>query len=151
MALFWTIGIIGLLICQALMFILILAFARELGVILVRLGPISARPAPEGPAVGEVVEPIEMVDITGKAHPLRPRKSNALLVFISPSCPACEELLPGMRTLAKEYRTTGLKVYALSARDPSPEDYAYAAGLTRSVPYICSAALHEAYSIHGTP
>lgn len=147
---FWTTGIIVIAITQAIAFVLIIAFARELGIILVRLGPVTARPTPDGPAIGDQIEALELEDLHGRTHHVSAAKSERLLVFVSPTCPGCEELLPGLRTLGAQFGVTP-RVFAISSKERTAEDFAYAKQLGPHVPYICDPGLHERFSIHTSP
>lgn len=148
---FQTIGIILLAVASLAFFVLLLALIRELGIILVRLGPVYAKPTKEGPQIGERVEPLEIADLSGKTHYIRPTKfQQQLLVFVAPGCPVCSELLPGLRTLAADYRDRAI-VFAISSSERTPEDFDYAKKLQPFVSYICSPDLHHQFSVDGSP
>ncbi|MCH8815474.1 MAG: hypothetical protein IH957_10345 [Chloroflexi bacterium] len=147
---FWTGGIVVVAITQVLAFILIIAFARELGVILVRLGPVTARPTPDGPTIGERIEALELSDLHGRTYNISACKTERLLVFVSPTCPGCDELLPGLRTLGAEFGVTP-RVFAISSKEGTPGDFDYAKRLAPHVPYICDPGLHDRFGVHTSP
>lgn len=112
---FWTVSIAVLALTNALFLVVILSYARELGVIMVRLGPAVPRAGPEGPAVGTAIEEIEFAGDDGVTYRVGPGKSGRkLLVFVAPSCPSCIDLAPALRTAASHYRPE-LEIFAISA------------------------------------
>ncbi len=85
--------VVALLVCLGLA-IAVLALAREVGILRLRLGPASALEiAEEGPAVGERVELVERLEgISGSGL--------GLAVFTSEGCRVCRGLEPAIATLA---------------------------------------------------
>src|SRR5580658_8135819 len=74
----------------------LLALARQVGVLHVRLAPAGALLTGKGPVVGEGA-PLAI----GK--PLAKGRTQ-LLLFVSPHCPLCKELIPIARNFAKTER-----------------------------------------------
>jgi Methylamine utilisation protein MauE len=88
--------------------IAVLALAREVGMLRLRLGPESALEIPEeGPAVGSHVELIERFSPGDRAE-------LALAVFVSESCAICSALEPSIESLARE-PILALEVFAEGA------------------------------------
>jgi hypothetical protein len=85
--------VVALLLCLALT-IAVLALAREVGMLRLRLGPSAALEIPEeGPKIGErmeVAERFDRLDDTGLG----------LAVFTSDGCQVCQGLKPAVATLA---------------------------------------------------
>lgn len=103
-----------LIVAQVLSWIMIvalglalLALARQVGVLHMRVAPAGALTTAGGPAVGTGTRAIEATTIDG-AHvhiggpapgsPLR------LLMFVSPSCPLCKNLIPMAKSFARDER-----------------------------------------------
>ena len=150
---FWTFGVVVSLVANLVFLLVVLSFARELGIILVRIGPAYSKETASGPAVGERLEPFEITDLQGNNHWVSTTKfRHQLLLFLSPACSNCKELLPGLHTLAKDYRDS-VQVFAVSSGEQTPEDYENAKRLGPLVPYVCRAELHSdsEFAIHGTP
>lgn len=102
---FWTIGTISALALNAILFIVVLALVREIGIILVRLGPSRPLVTTEGADIGSTVRPIELTSVTGRAVAIVPTKSRLnLMLFMSPACNACEQLMPAVKTFSRAYR-----------------------------------------------
>jgi methylamine dehydrogenase accessory protein MauD len=146
---FWTVGIVVLGIGNVLCLLLLLAFARELGVILVRLGPSTARATVDGPTIGEVLEPIVLTDLHGGVHGIAATKTQqTLLVFMAPSCSSCRDLIPGLRTMKRQYAGV-VRIYAVGSQ-PHSRDREFAAALD-PVPFALDEQLAVALKIHSTP
>lgn len=95
--------VVALLACAALG-VAVLALAREVGMLRLRLGPASALEIPEeGPALGVRSDLIERFDL-GHATDL------ALAVFVSEACPVCRSLEPAISSLARE-RTLAVAIF----------------------------------------
>jgi methylamine dehydrogenase accessory protein MauD len=82
----------------------ILALARELGQILIRIGPDSALPTAEGFDIGEEIPELALTARNGRVLTLSTgKRPHTLLVFVAPNCPACVSLLPAISVLARSY------------------------------------------------
>jgi len=84
--------------------IALLALARQVGVLHVRLAPAGALLTGKGPVVGEPAPVLDVATIDGA--PLSIGKARAkgrmqLLLFVSPTCPLCKELIPIARNFAR--------------------------------------------------
>ena len=87
--------VVALLACAGLA-VAVLALAREVGMLRLRLGPSSALEIPEeGPALGVRSDLIERFDASGPTE-------LALAVFMSEACPVCRSLEPAISSLARE-------------------------------------------------
>src|SRR6478609_5366445 len=82
----------------------LLALARQVGVLHARLAPAGALMTGKGPAVGEPAPVLDAHTLDG-AHvaigkPLSAGRKQ-LLLFVSPHCPLCKDLIPVARNFAK--------------------------------------------------
>lgn len=151
MELFWTVGIGVLALTNALFLVLLLSFARELGVILVRLGPAVPRVGPEGPAVGSAIGDVDYPGLEGEVFHVGPNKSGRkLVVFVAPACPSCVDLAPALRTVAIHYRDR-VTVSAITAVQPTTRDAAFVRELGPLVRYGFEPTLLNRLNIPGTP
>jgi methylamine dehydrogenase accessory protein MauD len=81
--------------------LLVLALARQLGTLHLRLGPRGALEIDgEGPALGETAPPLEAVDVDGRPVTIGGPGAEQLLLFVSPGCPVCREVVPSVRVVA---------------------------------------------------
>ncbi|HUD91946.1 methylamine utilization protein MauD [Sphingobium sp.] len=92
--------IIGLVIA-------LLALARQVGVLHIRVAPAGALATSGGPSVGSTTGPIATRDLDGKpvtigghAHGIKLR----LLLFVSAQCPLCKAVIPMATSFAKAER-----------------------------------------------
>src|SRR5260370_2130952 len=89
--------IVGLVIAR-------LALAGQVGVLHVRVGPAGALLTGKGPVVGEPAPVLDVATMDGT--PLSIGKALAkgrmqLLLFVSPHCPLCKDLIPIAKNFAK--------------------------------------------------
>jgi len=87
--------------------IIILALARQIGVLHMRVAPVGALLTAAGPGVGEHSPRLEVHAMAGNAitlgAPLATGKA-LLLLFVSASCPICKILIPIAKNFAKSER-----------------------------------------------
>ncbi len=90
-----------------LLAVALLALARQVGVLHMRVAPAGALTTSAGPAVGSAAAAIPATTIEGTTTtvgghlhgvPLR------LLMFVSPSCPLCKNLIPMAKSFARDER-----------------------------------------------
>ena len=87
--------------------LLVLALARQVGVLHERVAPAGALLPTNGPKVGELTKAMELATLAGGSVTIggtqsAPAARAAMLVlFISPTCPVCKSLVPTAKSLAK--------------------------------------------------
>lgn len=101
----------ALIISQALSWLLIaalcvglLALARQVGVLHVRVAPAGALTPAAGPRVGEAAPALSLATIDGGRVAIGGKAAGRrlqLLMFVSPVCPICKELIPVAKSFAK--------------------------------------------------
>lgn len=78
------------------------ALARQIGVLHTRLAPAGALMTATGPKVGQPAPVLSVPDIKGDPVTIGgPSKLPQLLLFVSPTCPICKELVPTAKSMAK--------------------------------------------------
>lgn len=98
----WVVSYIFLWGIVALQFVFLFALSRQIGLLHERVKPVGARMMNSGPQIGDKVLPLEINDISGKAIILEEKRQvRTLFMFISPTCPQCEELLPSVRSMQR--------------------------------------------------
>jgi methylamine dehydrogenase accessory protein MauD len=84
--------------------IALLALARQVGVLHVRVAPAGALLTGKGPVVGEAAPVLDVAAMDGApvsiGKPLI-RGRMQLLLFVSPHCPLCKDLIPIAKNFAK--------------------------------------------------
>ncbi|MEC7550692.1 MAG: methylamine dehydrogenase accessory protein MauD [Pseudomonadota bacterium] len=82
--------------------IAVFALARQIGVLHTRLAPAGALMTTAGPKVGEPAPLLSIPDLNGTPLELGgTRKLPQLLLFVSPTCPVCQELVPTAKSMAR--------------------------------------------------
>jgi methylamine dehydrogenase accessory protein MauD len=80
----------------------LLALARQVGVLHVRLAPAGPLLSSKGPVVGEPAPVLDAVTLDGAPLAIgKPGVRSQLLLFVSPHCPLCKELIPVAKNFAK--------------------------------------------------
>ena len=128
--------------------VLVLALARQIGTLHLRLGPRGALELDEeGPPLGEAPEAANATTLGGDAVTVGGPGESQLLLFVSPTCPVCREVAPSLSVAA---RSGGMaaRVVADADADATSVSHVYA-GLP--VPVIVDADLARRYTIPGTP
>lgn len=97
----WAAAFVVQWVLLAVLALVVVALARQIGVLHLRLGPVGALEIDdEGPALGEAPEARtargrdDTPTLVGGPGPRR------LIAFVSPTCPICEHLLPSLPTAA---------------------------------------------------
>jgi len=98
----------------------LLAVARQVGVLHMRVAPAGALTPAKGPAAGELAPRIEAAAMDGSRLVIGgvlEKSRKQLLLFVSPHCPICKELIP----VAKNFvRREGLDIIFMG--DDGPEE-----------------------------
>jgi len=100
-------------IAVSVLTVVVIALARQIGVLHARIAPIGALKVDHGPAVGEQSPKLTVRTLTGHAvhigEPL-PEGLSQLLLFVSPECPVCKNLIPVAKAFARDERLAVLYV-----------------------------------------
>ncbi|AVP70571.1 redoxin domain-containing protein [Prescottella equi] len=149
---FLLIAVVVLAVSVAVLFLMVLALAREIGRVQVRLGPLGARMMDTGPKVEQVAPSFRgLTDHLGRTvgvggHRDKPQ----LLLFTAPTCSTCKSLLPGLRAMAKAERD--LEIVIVS--DGTPEEHAQflaGSGIGSELSYVDGRDVGIAYQVGTTP
>ena len=93
------------MLLSAVVLVLVLAvfaLARQIGVLHTRLAPAGALMTTAGPKVGEPAPLLSVPDLSGSPVEFGgSRNLPQLLLFVSPTCPVCKELVPTAKSMAK--------------------------------------------------
>lgn len=127
--------------------IVVVALARQIGTLHLRLGPLGALEIDdEGPPLGEAPAPIEARTTNGEPVTVGGPGEAQMLLFVSPGCRVCRDVLPGLPSVAQAHRLLPLVVageYDGGETDVGVER----AGAT----VVSSAEVMSTYGIPGTP
>lgn len=134
--------------------LIVVALARQVGILHERVAPAGALMPTTGPKVGEMTKPMALEDLNGK--PLNiggPEESGfaTLVLFISPTCPICKSLVPTAKSLANTERNRMRLIFA-SDGDKPEQHQAYARDLKLDkYPYVLSEPLGMGYQVSKLP
>jgi methylamine dehydrogenase accessory protein MauD len=134
--------------------LLVVALARQVGVLHERVAPAGALMPISGPKAGEMTEVMSLTDLTGQALAIGGADEKGfatLILFISPTCPVCKSLVPTARSLASHEGKRMRLVFA-SDGDKIEQHVAYVRDLDiEDYPYIVSEPLGLAYAVSKLP
>jgi methylamine dehydrogenase accessory protein MauD len=87
--------------------VVVLALARQIGVLHERVAPMGALMTDRGPQVGDAAPVMEVKDLHGFPVVLGGKHaggSDRLLLFVAPTCPICKKILPLVPTFVRGER-----------------------------------------------
>ena len=144
----WAFSYVVLWIVVAALALLVVALARQVGTLHLRLGPRGALEVDgEGPPLGDVPEPLDLTDVDGRPVAVGGPGAAQLLLFVSPGCPLCRDVLPSVGAAA---RAGGLSPIVLT--EGEPEDARHLMdGLRIHAPVVAEPDLGTRYAVPGTP
>jgi len=131
----------------------VVALARQIGVLYERVAPAGALVLGTGPAVGEAAPVVRAVDLAGIPHDVggpHAGRRGTLLFFLSPTCPVCKTLLPAIRSIAR--REAGWLDVVLASDGARAEHEAFVrAQRLDAFAYLLSPALGVTYQVGKLP
>ena len=137
-------------VAVAVLTFIVVALARQVGILHERVAPVGALATAQGPQVGDPAPQLELQDVL--ARPVRvggAQDTGTLLFFVSPTCPVCKELLP---TVERVVGGEGDVSLVLASDGPQEEHEAFHREhrLDR-LPYVLSAELGRAFEVAKLP
>jgi methylamine dehydrogenase accessory protein MauD len=144
----WAASYIALWLFVIVLAIVVAALARQIGTLHLRLGPRGALELDdEGPALGEMLPATDAVAVDGETVSLGGPGEAQLLLFVSPGCGVCEQVLPSVPVIAQAGR---LSPYVLTDVDAEETDLVYR-NKKLGVPLVPASEAVLRYGIPGTP
>lgn len=132
--------------------VVVLALARQVGVLHERVAPAGALMPTTGPKVGERPEPAVFRDLGGSEVTVGGAAADGratLVLWISPTCPVCKALVPTAVSMAQAER---LRLVFASDGDRLEQHSSYVRDLRIDAhPYIVSQALGMTYAVSKLP
>lgn len=149
---FWLVSYLLLWVALGVTIIGFVTLARQIGVIQRRIPPYGARETHVGPGIGEPAPLVRVTDLDGRELDIGGEKDKAtLLVFISASCSACREVIPGLRSLARAERRT-LETILVSLSNEQQTQEFLRANRVKDLPVVVSHGdVNEAYRVATAP
>ena len=145
-----TVVVMALCVIVALLIVLVLALARQIGILHTRLAPAGALTTSAGPEIGAPAPKLALRDMQDRPVQIGGSQELAtLLLFISPTCPICKELIPVALSTARSE-----KLRLLFASDGSElsahAEYVSAMGIG-DYPYLLSSELGMSFGASKLP
>lgn len=144
----WAVSYVLLWALVIILGILVLALARQVGTLHLRLGPRGALEVDdEGPPLGELPPPLDALDLDGRTIAIGGPGAAQLLLFVSPGCPICREVLPSVPAVARQ----GAMSPVVVVDDDSEEARRSYRPRRLGAPVAFAPEVARAYGVPGTP
>src|SRR5262249_23611334 len=127
----------------------VFALTRQIGVLHERIAPAGALMINRGLTVGEQAPVVEVVDLNRTPLRVGAERSDGLstlILFVSPTCPVCESLLPALKSSRKHERQW-LEILLASDGEPAAHVEFVRSHELADFPYIVSAPLGMTHPI----
>ena len=135
------------------MALVLLALVRQVGVLHERIAPAGALLLAKGLKVGDPAPALTVADLGGRTVAIggpRADRLSTLLMFVSPSCPVCKELLPVLKASRRSERSW-LEIVFASDGDEAEQRQFVGRSELEDFPYIISAPLGVSYQVGRLP
>ena len=152
MTTFWLATYGALWVLSLFLAVAVFTLARQVGLIHARLPPTGARMLPIGLKVGDEAPALHAVDLRGRPVSLgNAQGKQTLLVFVSPSCQVCGEVVPALQSIWHSDREH-LDIIVLSVVDDEAQNQQFAVRhkLGR-IPLVIAPAMRDVYRVGSTP
>ncbi len=128
--------------------VIVVALARQIGTLHLRLGPRGALELDdEGPPLGEAPEASDATDLNGVTVTVGGPGQSQLLLFTSPGCLVCEQVLPSLGAVAA---AASMQPRVVTDADRHETLNAYR-DKRLDVPIVPAPRIAQRYDIPGTP
>jgi methylamine dehydrogenase accessory protein MauD len=133
--------------------VVVLALTRQVGVLHERIAPAGALMINRGLTVGEAAPAVDVVDLEGRTLRVGEERADGLstlILFLSPTCPVCESLLPVLKS-SRRSEQSWLQIVLASDGEPAVHrEFVRSRGLA-DFPYVISAPLGMTYQVSRLP
>lgn len=131
--------------------VVVLALARQIGILYERIAPMGALMMDQGPKVGEAAPTFNLDSIGGgKLQVGGSRGRSQLLFFLSPTCPVCKKLLPVLKSIRQDESAWLDVALASDGELPTHAEF-YKKAELQDFPYALSTDLGMTYRIAKLP
>lgn len=132
--------------------LVVLALARQVGVLHERVAPAGAMLPTSGPKVGEMTVAASLSDLNSEPISVGGKDAQGrttLVLWISPTCPVCKALVPTARSMAGDER---LRLVFASDGDKPEQHRRYVSDLgIDAYPYVLSESFGMTYAVSKLP
>ncbi len=133
--------------------LVVVALARQLGVLHERITPVGALMLAKGLKVGELAPAVPVVGLDGRTLTIGGARGDGrslLLMFVSPTCPVCKALLPVLKSSRSSEESWAEIVLASDGDLAEQRAFVREQGLD-VFPYVVSAPLGISYQVGRLP
>ena len=148
---FWLVSYIFLWVITLLLVVTVLTHSRMLGLLHYRFGPANAKQLADGPELGTELDKLEAIYPSNENWNITfPQEKDLILIFISPQCSTCNELLPHVKDFSRNKNP--YRVILISTLDDLAMNRAYV-GFQKleNFEFVISEKLATNLNIEGTP
>lgn len=131
----------------------VLALVRQIGILHQRVAPAGALTISQGVRPGELAPPLALQTLDGEPITiggLRPDGLSTLLMFVSPDCPVCAQLMPVIRAIARQEASWLAVVFASDGGSSRHAEFRRNKGMT-DFAYVVSMELGLTYQVGKLP
>jgi len=133
--------------------VIVFALTRQIGLLHERIAPAGALMINRGLTVGERVPVMDVMDLSDRPLRLGAQRNDGLstlLLFLSPTCPVCESLLPVLKSSRRDEQKWLQIVLASDGEPATHREFVQSHGLAE-FPYVVSAPLGMTYQVSRLP
>ena len=131
--------------------IVVLALARQIGVLYERIAPMGALSVERGPKVGEQAPRFELPDLLNRPQRIGyGGRRSQMLFFLSPRCPICKKLLPILQSTARKEHDWLDVILASDGQRPEHLTF-YRSKHLENFPYVLSERVGRAFEVAKLP
>jgi len=143
---------VGLWILVILLLVTVFALARQIALLHRRIPAVGARMTEAGPMIGKQAPEFQGLDLFGKHVSLAfPSKKQTLVVFVTPSCPACDDAMVALRSIQRTERRH-LEIVLVALKGNEQENRAFASKYNiEDRKFLLSSELGELYHVASSP
>lgn len=144
----WLASYIVLWLLVLLVVLSVVVLFRQLGVLHLRFGPRGALSTEEGPELQAPAPVVDSVDTSGRTWRVGGTGQPTTLVFVSPQCSICEDLLPAIRAVHRSIPPDSQLMVVSTGND---EVSASHARRLKPVPVLADPSVAEVFRVVATP
>ena len=133
--------------------VVVVALARQLGILYERVAPAGALALGKGPAVGETAPVVRAERLGGGLEEVGAPSADGrstLLFFLSSRCPVCKELLPAVRSIARA-ESSWLRIVLVGDGEREEHERLASAENLGELPFVLSTALGVKWQVAKLP
>ncbi len=133
--------------------VVILALARQIGVLHERVAPLGAMTMDRTVEVGESAPVLAAQDLAGQKINVGGRRDDGrsqLLLFVSPTCPMCKKLLEAVKSFARRERRE-VEVTLVGDGDRAEQERFVHEQRIEALPYVISPVVGMAFQVGKLP